>query len=368
MRVPIQLPPGAASLAPESPERTEQLSVSSGRIRSMPVLGCYEPYEFASRPKLSIDTLLEIPRREEPPFVPPQAREASETLEVFETTEAVEATEGIETNETTKNPEEKKEVPAKEMYLDDIDESSVEEKSVKPTVFPIPEVPPSSESEVPLSPEFVNLLRCSLVGQDAFDRALALYVPRPGDELIFKSCMFHFYCKDLKSAHRRPILDSLSLPFAKCLESISRDRQLQSAHMKRGSSARISAFCQILRKMGLPPVRDPHGRIVKTDKLTHTFLFDHVRRTNLHPQIQQELNDLEGLKRYFLEQFDSYFLKRIPFIVSDIRKAASKTSPPQWKVSIPARMILAPIDFDSSLMSIQKLLSSKPMRKQIAPL
>lgn len=334
----------------------------------MPALGCYEPCEFASRPKLSIDTLLEIPRREDPPPVQPQAREASEILEAAEGVEAAEVTERIETNETTKDPEEKREVPAKEMYLDDIDESSVEEKSVRPTVFPIPEVPRSPESDLSLSPEFVNLLRCSLVGQGAFDRALAIYAPRPGDELVFKSSMFHFYCKDLKSAHRRPILDSLHLPFPKCLESISGGRLLQSAHMKRGSSARISAFCQILRKMGLPPVRDPHGRIVKTDKLTHTFLVDHVRRTGLHPQIQRELNDLEGLKRYFLEQFDSYFLKRIPFIVSDIRKAASKASAPQWQVSIPARMVLAPIDFDSSLMSIQKLLSSKPMRKQSAPL
>lgn len=207
-----------------------------------------------------------------------------------------------------------------------------------------------------LPENFKILLRSLLEGQQSFDAALRNYNPQPEHELLFKFFVVHFYCKDNKNVSRKKFASVIDLSFEKCLRSISDEKLLSNSYLKRGSSARISAFCLILKKLNQPPIRDETDRIIKTDKLTHKFLQSYLAKSNLLPLFVQELSRKEELKSFLNGQFKAYFEKRIELIASEVKKKAAGKSDCWWELKVPARMILTPIDFDSALQSIERLI------------
>lgn len=213
-----------------------------------------------------------------------------------------------------------------------------------------------SEVDSPLPKNFRNLLRSLLEGQQNFDMALQNYSLQPEHELLFKFFVVHFYCKDNKNVSRKKFASVIDLSFEECLRSISDEKLLNNSYLKRGSSARISAFCLILKKLNQPPIRDEADRIIKTDKLTHKFLQSYLAKSNLLLLFVEELSRKEELKSFLNGQFRAYFQKRIELIASEVRKKAAGRTDCWWELKVPARMILTPIDFDSALQSIERLI------------
>lgn len=206
-----------------------------------------------------------------------------------------------------------------------------------------------------LPEDFKNLLRSVLEGQESVERALSEYKPRPDHEIPLKFVLFHFYCKDRKNTCRRRVLDALSLPYEECLAALRDPGFWTGMYMKRGSSIRISAFCLLLKKLGIPPIRDSNHEIIRTDRLTQKFLFGFLRESGLLEKFRAEVLNREELRQFFFNQFRLYFQKRITSLVLEIWRAKADPNKSPWDLNVRARMILTPIDFDAAFECLERL-------------
>lgn len=223
--------------------------------------------------------------------------------------------------------------------------------------FVEPKTNSSSKSKLleALPEDFKNLLRSLLEGQFSVERALSEYKPRPEHEIPLKFVLFHFYCKDRKNTCRRRVLDALSLSYEECLSTLKDPKFWVGMYMKRGSSIRISAFCLLLKKLGVPPIRDSNHEIIRTDRLTQKFLFGFLRESGLLEKFRAEVQNKEELKQFFYNQFRLYFQKRITSLVLEIWRAKADPNKSPWDLNVRARMILTPIDFDAAFECLERL-------------
>lgn len=207
-----------------------------------------------------------------------------------------------------------------------------------------------------ISESFFALLKSVFEGQTQYEKALSVYSPEIDHEKPFKFLIFHFFCKDKKNFARKKFLAIIDKPFEIFLEDLKTEGLLRNTSLKRGSSVRISAFCLLLRKMGLPSPHDENSCIINTDKYTQKFLSGFVKTGLSFEAFQEEISNLEGLKAYFQAQFDNYFDKRIYSLIEEVKKAKPNQGRPIWDLNVTARMVLSPIDFGSAISYLNKLI------------
>ena len=108
--------------------------------------------------------------------------------------------------------------------------------------------------------------------------------------------------------------------------------------------------------MGLPSPHDENSCIINTDKYTQKFLSGFVKTSKNFEAFRNEILNFDGLKAYFKEQFDSYFEKRIYSLIEEVKKAKPIQGRPNWDLNVTARMVLSPIDFESAISCLNKLI------------